>query len=200
MEQAGYKYLMRVGKGFHADCDLASEGVDTYCQIAGRKTRIIKLRLPGKDDTETLVTNMMNANIRKKAFKWLFDARWPAKAKPGYDVARSNLDIRFSGRTPCTVLQDLFASMSLANLYATYATLWQPEHGALRSKCIELMHEIANSPEAISIRDRYVGLELFDDEQKRQEELNKIRDVIERDFIPEVHKRQAPRKGPKPRG
>jgi hypothetical protein len=198
MEQGSFKYLMRVGKGFHAACDLAGEGVDDACQVAGHTARIVKLRIPGinESEAETFITNLMDENLREKTFKWLLQIRWPAGTGPGYDLVRSILEFpNFTGATPDTVKQDFFANMFLANLFTYYMRAQLAVPGAKRSKAVERARKVIHSPEAAALRDQLVGL-LVDGGVYKVKEMRDLRLVFERDFLPLVYE-QPPRKAGK---
>jgi hypothetical protein len=188
MEQSGFMYLMRVGKGFHADCDLAGEGVDETCEVAGHTARIIKFSMPGQasagvDGAETLITNLMDESLRTKTFKWLFKARWPAGAE--FDLVRSNLEIgNFTGQTPNTVNQDFYATLFLRNTFSFYLSRHLGEAGAKRRQAIGQSRKAFHSPEAAALRDRFVGLDLYDDKERRTDELYKLLYIFENDFLP----------------
>jgi hypothetical protein len=197
LDEAGIKYLMRVGDGFNSACDLAGEGVDATCQVAGHTARIIKLRLPGKTGMETLITNLVDINPGKKAFKWLYQMRWPAGIEPGHDLVRSNLAIsNFTGRTTNTVMQDFYAAMILAHILTVPSSGFMASDSARKARLREYVHEANTSLGAAAKRDLIVGLMLMimngDTEDRIQAQGAEVQDIL-RYFMPNGFGKNVPR-------
>jgi hypothetical protein len=67
--------------------------------------------------------------------------------------------------------------------------------GAKRSKAVEQSIKVTNSPEVTGLRDRFIGIELIDDQAKMSETVRELREVFENDFLSQVSGQQPPVNG-----
>ena len=78
------------------------------------KVRVVKIQF--SDGTiEHLITNLFEPDITLDDFKWLYGKRWSIESK--YNDVKNKLEIEnFTGYSPDTVLQDVYATLFLATL------------------------------------------------------------------------------------
>ncbi|MCL1914644.1 MAG: hypothetical protein FWG10_12415 [Eubacteriaceae bacterium] len=95
--------------------------------------RVVKFMLES-GGMETLITNIWDKRLGKKAFKKLYFLRWPTEVK--YDIAKNKLQLEnFSAMTADGIKQDFFACMLLANLAAVAAA--DALHGICRARLLK---------------------------------------------------------------
>ena len=76
--------------------------------------RVVKVSLP-TGDTEYLVTNLFDSDLKEDDFSDLYRTRWGIETK--YNDIKNKLEIEnFTGYSPDAILQDFYATMFLANL------------------------------------------------------------------------------------
>ena len=78
------------------------------------KLRVIKITLDNGEE-EMLVTNLFDPALTLQDFKELYHRRWSIET--GYNSLKNKLEIEnFSGRSMLAVLQDFYATVTVANL------------------------------------------------------------------------------------
>jgi hypothetical protein len=117
---SGFKFLMRLKNNWNI-AKRAPIGISkiTYC---GVKVRIYRFFL--KDGTiETLMTNALELNGFE--ISALYRKRWDIEVK--FDTLKNKIQLEnFSGKTKNVILQDFWASITLANLVSIAAAEAQP--------------------------------------------------------------------------
>ena len=194
-ETEGLYYLMRVKSKFNLSIDAQTES-DGYVWLEqdGKRihVRVIKFQLDnGK--TETLITNITDKRLGKKAFKKLYFLRWPVECK--YDVVKNKLQLEnFNTRTVEGIQQDFYAAMYLTNFAAACAA---DAHESIKSsrKNNENKYEYkANMNELIGIlKDRFVFALTVEDDDEQAHIIDSVLGEIKRYVIPIRDNRQAPR-------
>jgi hypothetical protein len=115
LDDHGFKYLMRVPKGFSPEADASPES-DFGIRVLGCDVRAVKVALPS-GEMETLFTNLAESEFKTEEFLSLYHLRWGVEGR--YNFLKNKLDIEsFSGRSLHTVLQDFWAAMFLSNMAA----------------------------------------------------------------------------------
>ena len=117
IDDAGHKYILRVRSRWLADLVRSAKSGDWVEFVYKKKTyktRVIKLVTP-KDADMILFSNVLD--FGEKDFERIYKLRWPIETK--YDVIKNKLMLEnFTGKTVVSVLQDFWATMTLANLVA----------------------------------------------------------------------------------
>ena len=200
LENDGIAYVMRVREKFNLEID-AQKNSDGYVIIKkGDKSlsvRVVKFLLDS-GEMETLITNITDKRLGKKAFKRLYFMRWPVEIK--YDIVKNKLQLEnFNTRTVEGVGQDFFASMYLANVAAAAAIDAQPEIEEARKDKDNKYEYHANINELVGIlKDRFVMALTEDSEEKQIERIQCIIEEIKRAVVPKRENRTKPR-NPSPR-
>lgn len=201
----GFKYLMRIPKGFSQQADSSGER-DFFVDVAGCKARVVKAAMP-KGETGTFFTNLDEGEFAADEILSLYHLRWGAETK--YNSLKNKLDIEtFSGRTLATVLQDFYATLFLSNVVSA-AKLDVEDRISARNAGKELRHEYASNENLVigSFRNNLVKIFLEEDADTRGILLEKLIDIVSRHSVaivpgrsfirrPDSHKRIAnkPRK------
>lgn len=113
------KYVMRVSKNFQAEIDGAKQK-DFFLTLSYKKkkfkVRVVKIPLP-TGEVEMLLTNVGRTGFRYAQMQGVYQKRWAVESK--YNDLKNKLLIEnFSGRTEEILLQDFFATLTMANLAA----------------------------------------------------------------------------------
>jgi hypothetical protein len=168
----GYVWLEKDGKRIHV--------------------RVIKFELDSAE-TETLITNITDKRLGKKAFKKLYFMRWPIETK--YGVIKKKLQLEnFSARSVEGVQQEFFASMYLANFVASAAFDVQSDIEDSRKGKANKYEYKANLNELIGILKDRVILAIAESSPAKQSELmNGILDEAKRFVVPIRTDRTVPR-------
>lgn len=132
LNNLGYYYLMRVSdvflKGVN-NCPLGDSRVWDIHQGKTLPLRVIRFQL-NEQETETLITNLFVETVTQEMLKDLYFKRWGIESK--YRELKSRLEIEnFSGKKPCAILQDYYATLFMANLVSMFK---QEADGMLRPK------------------------------------------------------------------
>lgn len=191
LDENGFKYLMRVQKGFNKEID-TSVNCDFYTKIADCNVRVIKLTLPN-GEPETLITNLGRKVFLTSDFQELYYLRWGIETK--YNTLKNKLDIEsFSGKTLVTLLQDFYATLFLSNIAA-----------AIKGEANEIIREdndskslkhpyVTNENVLIGkLKDKLIMILLNDDADVRSELLDKLIGQVSRYRTAIVPGRQFPR-------
>ena len=200
LETQGLFYLMRVKTKFNSDIDAQTKS-DGYVWLEkdGRRilVRVIKFDLDS-GETETLITNITDKRLGKKAFKKLYFMRWPVETK--YGVIKKKLQVEnFSARSVDGIQQEFFASMYLANFVACVAFDVQPDIENSRKDKANKYEYKANLNELIGILKDKVILAVAENSPAKQAELmNGILDEAKRFVVP-IRTDRTVRRNPNPR-
>ena len=200
LETKGLFYLMRVKTKFNAAID-AQTKPDGYLWLEKDSKRIhvrvIKFKLDG-GETETLITNITDKRLGKKAFKKLYFVRWPIETK--YGVIKKKLQLEnFSSKSVEGIQQEFFASMFLANFVACAAFDVQSNIETDRVDKDNKYEYKANLNELIGILKDKVILAIAESSPVIQVELmNSILTEAKRYVVPVRPDRTSPR-NPNPR-
>jgi hypothetical protein len=200
LEGHGYSYVMRVREKFNLAID-AQKSNDGYVTLEkdgnAIRVRVVKFMLESGEQ-ETLVTNITDKRLGKKAFKKLYFLRWPVETK--YDIVKNKLQLEnFTSRTVNGVGQDFFASMYLANIAAAAAKDAQSEIDKVREGKSNKYRYRANMNELIGVlKDRFVSALTEECDDKKTELINGIIEEIRQSVVPIRENRQIPR-NPSPR-
>jgi hypothetical protein len=189
----GFKYLMRVPKGFCHAAD-ASPECDFKVQILGCDARSVKVVLPS-GETELLFTNLGEDEFKTGEFMELYHLRWGIEVK--YNFLKNKLDIEsFSGRTLLTVLQDFYATMFLSNMANGFRL---DANEAIREGNAgkELKHDEYAANENLMIgglKDNLIMILFEEDGTKRVLLFQKLLERISRHYVPVIPGRSFPRR------
>jgi len=200
LECEGLYYLMRVREKFNLDID-AQTKADGYVMLKkGQKqihTRVIKFRLDS-GEIETLITNIADRRLGKKAFKKLYYMRWPVETK--YDIVKNKLQLEnFTSRSVEGIEQDFYAAMYLTNVVAAATIDVQPKITDTRKDKDNKYEYKANTNELIGVlKDRFVLALSYDEPSKQTAAVQCIIDEISGSVIPRRVNRSNPR-NPSPR-
>lgn len=195
-EDLGINYLMRVKSKFNKDID-AQIKPDGYVWLSKGDERIhirvIKFALDS-GETETLITNIADRRLGKKAFKKLYFLRWPIEIK--YDIVKNKLQLEnFNTRTVEGVQQDFYAAMYLANFAAATAIDVQSDIDSTRIGKSNKYQYKANINELIGIlKDRLVFALAQDDPNIQSAMLQATLAEVTRFVTPVRPERSTPRK------
>lgn len=118
IEDAGYNFIMRCSAEFLRSMKLPAQDNIFEHKFAKlkhpMKIRVLKIQI-SNEDTEYLVTNILDSQISLEDFKWAYRKRWGIETK--YNDVKNKLEIEsFTGYSPIAILQDFYATMFLANL------------------------------------------------------------------------------------
>jgi hypothetical protein len=194
-ENNGLFYLMRVKRRFNADIDKQTESDGYIWLTQGDKrlhVRVIKFMLDSGEE-ETLITNITDKRLGKRAFKKLYFMRWPVEIK--YDVIKNKVQLEnFNTRTICGIQQDFFAAMYLTNFAASCAIDVQETIEETR-KCKQNKYEYkANMNEVIGVlKDRLVLALTKDDSDEQAALIHSILKEISSYVVPVRQNRSVPR-------
>lgn len=169
-------YLMRVRTKFNCDIEKMSLGDHTYtlaCEDKQIPVRVVKFHLPS-GEIETLITNLFDRRMGKKAFKALYFKRWPVETK--YGELKNKLEIEnFSGRTELAIYQDYYISAYLSNMIAIAANEVQPILDSLREDKENLYDYTVNKNHAVGVfKDRFIAALLEDRPRKRDRAISRL--------------------------
>jgi hypothetical protein len=200
LESHGLFYLIRVKTKFNLDID-AQTKPDGYVWLEkdGKRihVRVIKFVLDS-GETETLITNIADKRLGKKAFKKLYFMRWPIETK--YGVIKKKLQLEnFSAKSVEGIQQEFFASMYLANFVAATAFDVQSDIEDFRKGKANKYEYKANLNELIGILKDKVILAVAENSPAKQAKLmNEILVEAKRFVVPIRHDRTVNR-NPNPR-
>ena len=154
---------------------------------------VIKFALDS-GEIETLITNIKDKRLGKKAFKKLYFMRWPVEIK--YDVVKNKLHLEnFSTRTVEGIQQDFFAAMCLTNFVAAAAIDAQNDIEEKRKNKDNKYRYTANINELIGVlKDRLVLALIQDSADKQVAMIQSIVDEIQRYVVPIRPKRSTQRR------
>jgi len=192
-------FLMRVRKKFSVGIDKLGRGDHTIeLEKDGEKIplRVFKFRLPSGEE-ETLITDILEKKYRMKMFKALYFKRWPIETK--YDQVKNKLEVEnYSGRLVDNILQDFYATMTIANLATDFIYEAQEEVEAeQQGKGNKYKYKI-NVNHAIGvIKDRLIQTLCEEDDKKRSEMYDSIIEMLEKRIIPIRPNRSLPRNIPR---
>jgi len=114
LQNSGIKYLMRCQKSWLSEVERAPTGDSVIVLRDGLTLRVFKFLLSSGEE-ETLVTNLFE--IPHEELPKLYFLRWNIEGK--YDVLKNKIQLEnVSGYSKNVILQDFWASMTLANLVA----------------------------------------------------------------------------------
>jgi hypothetical protein len=114
-----HKFLMRVRRKFNLDFDSVNrdETVSFVWENKTYRIRILKIILDS-GETETLITNLDEADMPYENAAELYFKRWGIETK--FNALKNKLELEnMSGRRVITVAQDFWASLFLANMFAS---------------------------------------------------------------------------------
>lgn len=200
LESQGLFYLMRVKTKFNLDIDAQTKS-DGYVWLKkGDKrirVRVIKFALDS-GEIETLITNITDKRLGKKAFKKLYFMRWPIETK--YAVIKKKLQLEnFSAKSVEGVQQEFFASMYLVNFLASAAFDVQPEIEVSRKDKTNKYQYKANLNELVGIlKDKLILAIAQPSPVKQAEMINLILDEAKRFVIP-IRPNRTVHRNPNPR-
>lgn len=195
LESEGLYYLMRVREKFNLEIDAQTEN-DGYVLIhKGGKTiqvRVIKFKLDS-GETETLITNITDRRLGKKAFKKLYFMRWPVETK--FDIVKNKLQLEnFTSRTVEGIEQDFYAAMYLTNVAAAAAIDAKLEIVDARKDKNNKYEYKANMNELIGVlKDRFVIAIAHECPSEQASAVQSIINEITRLVIPKRIGRSIPR-------
>lgn len=115
-----HKFLMRVRNKFNVDFDNVKRDEKIKFEYSGKiySVRVIKVVLPKTGEIETLVTNLNCRDLPYEEAGELYFERWAIETK--YNSLKNKLELEnMSGRRVVTVQQDFWATLLMANLYAS---------------------------------------------------------------------------------
>lgn len=118
--KAGHKFVMRCPTEFLRSMNLPEQDnvlEHKFVKLKHTlKLRVVKVPL-SKGNIEYLATNIFDPALSPDDFKFIYQKRWGIETK--YNDLKNKLEIEnFSGYTPDAILQDLYATIFLANLTA----------------------------------------------------------------------------------
>lgn len=123
MDKKGFFYVMRASRNHVRSIRKKSKGKDCILEHTFLETnltlqlRYLEIELPGSDDCEYLVTNILDSSFSKDDFAKLYHMRWGIETK--YNDLKNKLKIEdFSGTTPLAIRQDFYATLMLLNMVA----------------------------------------------------------------------------------
>jgi hypothetical protein len=199
MEQNGLFYVMRVKTKFNLEIDAqtAPDG-SVWLEQGGKrvKVRVIKFKLDS-GETETLITNILDRRLGKKAFKKLYFMRWPIETK--FNVIKNKLQLEnFSSKTVEGIQQEFFASMYLTNLVASAAFDAQSDIEESRKDKGNKFEYKANTNELIGILKDHLILALATNSPvEMAAAIDAILEKVKRHVIPIRSERSTTRSSPR---
>ena len=118
--KAGHKFVMRCPTEFLRSMNLPEQDnvlEHKFVKLKHTlKLRVVKVPL-SNGEIEYLATNIFDPALSPEDFKFVYQKRWGIETK--YNDLKNKLEIEnFSGYTPDAILQDLYATIFLANLTA----------------------------------------------------------------------------------
>lgn len=168
MHEDNFKFLMRTRSTWNmviAGNTKSGDWASLNFEGKDYPVRVIKVMLP-TGEREVLFTNV--ADLHPDDFKALYFLRWPVETK--YDVVKNKLKLEnFTGKTVASLLQDFWATMTLANLVA-FAKIEADEKIQLAIQGKNLKHSYqANTNLLIgALKDKLILMLTLDDPLERQ--------------------------------
>lgn len=190
-------YIMRIKRRWNGrDIDKTPSGgwFDLLYKKKTYHVRVIKIRLPS-GEKEILFTNLKEFSAED--FYKLYALRWPIEMK--YDVVKSKLMLEnFTGKTLISVMQDFWATMTLANLLA-FAKLDSDTVITKADKDKDLKYEYQTNTNILigKLKDNLVKMLLTQSPLKRNRIFRSIMREIIRNKVPIRNDRKVERKPPR---
>jgi hypothetical protein len=200
LTEAKISFLMRVRSKFSQAID-EGEGQDFTVELSNEegkqiRVRVIKFALSG-GETEVLITNLFDKQIKQKQFKELYFKRWPVETK--YDEVKNKLALEnFSGRTVTSVKQDFYAAMYLENLASAF--YWEAQDEVKeerRDKDNKYTYHVNVNHEIGVLKDKLVAAVMEDDNARQDMLWEEIVKTISSRVVPYRPNRSVPRKPPR---
>jgi hypothetical protein len=119
LQDRKHKFIIRVRRKYNLEFDSVSkdESVSFICDNKTYRVRIIKVTLDS-GEIETLITNLNEIDLPYGKTADLYFRRWSIETK--FNSMKNKLELEnMSGRRVVTVQQDFWASLFMANMFAS---------------------------------------------------------------------------------
>jgi hypothetical protein len=187
-------YVMRVQKGFIRARELPKRR-ERWARLGkgGPRVRAIRIPLDG-GETETLITNVGKEVLEYGAFRELYHKRWGIEGK--YKTVKQRMELEnFSGRLVDNIKQDFYATMTAANMLASFTRAANRKVKKEREKRGNKYDYQVNVNHAVGVfKDKLIEVVIEQRDGVRRRLMKELVGEIERRVVPIRLNRKAARK------
>lgn len=194
LDESGNKYLMRVNKNnFLREVRLAKGQDSVATRTKNGKTVVFRIiSIEKSESIWTYITNILDDSFSPEDFNELYRMRWAIETN--YDELKNRFELEnFSGKSSLCIMQDIYASLFLANMIAFVERECAQDIARYNSSKERLYEYKLNRANTIrQLRNSIIDI-IAGSPMKQARRLNKLRKQVVKSVVPIRPNRHFPR-------